>query len=83
MKNIVEVKSLNPLSVYILCKAHYKHERFEGRNGPEWGYKYSENIANRMLLDLQMSGEAFISRHDSTNGELIKFVRIYNYRKNK
>lgn len=67
-------------AVYAFLKAHYKHERFEGRNGPIWGEDYAERITRSVIADFTRYGYrgALISRHESANGEAIRFDASLN-----
>jgi len=58
--------------VYEFLKRHYKHERFEGRNGA-WCRDYSSVVARSAVDDLEKYGESLISMNESTSGVAIRF----------
>lgn len=59
--------------LYNFLKKHYRHERFEGRNGKTWGESYSINIANHSYRDLADYGYSLISSHESATGKAVIF----------
>lgn len=61
---------------YAFLKENYRHSRFEGRNGKEWGNDYSHRLARRSYDDLINTGHGLISRHESQGNQIIK----YDYR---
>lgn len=63
-------------SFYAFLKANYRHSRFEGRNGKEWGDDYSHRLAKRDYEALVSNGFGFISRHESQGNQIVK----YDYR---
>lgn len=72
----MEKHTLTLGQVHEFLNAHYKHDRFEGRNGKTWGEEYSMNIARDRMKDISKGLYTCISAHDSKTGEAVWF----NYR---
>lgn len=70
--------------VYQFIKENYKHERFEDRDTPTWNYagRYPDIIVKRYMADLEKTGIAYISKHESIRGEFqvfnseLQFVKL-------
>jgi hypothetical protein len=62
-----------PEALREFLRARYRHDRFEGRDGPVWGANYSGLIIDGYMEILQATGSAWIGRHESNNGSAIKF----------
>ena len=60
--------------LYLFIKKYYKHERFEGRNGPIWGSDYSQTVYEGYRKDLERFGFAWISKFESVTGNAIRFT---------
>lgn len=58
---------------YAFLKKHYRHERFEGRNGKVWGEDYSHVVARSSYEMLKATGSGVISRHESNSGEPVSY----------
>lgn len=58
---------------YGFLKKHYRHDRFEGRNGNVWGQDYSHIVAKSSYKTLEAMGSGVISRHESNTGEPIHY----------
>ena len=67
-----------PESLREFLRARYRHDRFEGRDGPLWGANYSGIVVDGYLEMLKSAGSAWISRHESNNGFAIKFDASLN-----
>jgi hypothetical protein len=61
--------------LYAFLKAHYKHERFEGRNADPYHPDYSHIVTRGRMRDLEKQGYDLISRHESRTGERVIFDR--------
>jgi hypothetical protein len=57
--------------LYSFLKAHYKSERFEGRNDRDYP-DYSHGLTRGRMRDLE-KGYDVISRHESVTGMMIVF----------
>lgn len=62
---------VNELEHYEFLKAHYKHDRFEGRNNNSWGKDYSACIARSSYQAIESHGYTCISKHESKTGDAI------------
>jgi hypothetical protein len=60
---------------YQFLKQHYKHDRFEGRNGNGWGKDYSSNVARGSYQALENYGYTCISQHESKTGDAVWYDR--------
>lgn len=61
--------------LHAFLKRHYRHERFEGRDTPEWGNGYSMAVTQGHLDDLENTGSGYVSRHESVTGRAVIFSR--------
>lgn len=61
-------------AVYAFLKAHYRTDRFEGRNGA-WCPNYSEIIAQSTMDDLEQNGHSLIGHYEAACGRVIEFDR--------
>lgn len=66
-------------AVYEFIKKHYKHDRFEGRNGPVWSENYSHCVVRSHVESLEKYGYCYISQFESKTGDAIKFDAELNY----
>ena len=60
-------------TLYDFLRIHYKASRFQGRDGKEWGENYSRNICASYQDQLDHTGYACISRHESATNMPLKF----------
>lgn len=60
-------------TVYAFIRERYKHDRFEGRNGPVNGENYSRGIVDSYLETLRSTGYSCVSHYESKTGEAIYF----------
>lgn len=59
-------------TLYAFLKAHYKAERFEGRNDRDYP-DYSHLVARGSMEYLAIRGYDAISQHESVTGQLFIF----------
>ena len=52
----------------------YRHDHFEGRDGPIWGEDYSARVVKSTIAEVERSGIGLISRHDAVAGIGIFFA---------
>lgn len=70
---VVANSILTPEALREFLRVRYRHDRFEGRDGPVWGINYSGVIVDSYLKTLQSAGSAWIGQYESNNGFAIKF----------
>lgn len=59
-------------TVYAFHREHYKHGRFEGRNG-EWCPDYSQRVVRSALKMIAELGVGCIGQYESVTGKAIWF----------
>lgn len=74
MMTETELPTFNAL--YDFLREHYKTERFEGRNGPDYGQQYSRSLTSSAMVQIERLGNGFISRQDSASGRAIKYNHL-------
>lgn len=57
---------------YEILKRLYKHSKFEGRNGEEWGDNYSKLIAVNHYEQMKNNGNDLISQFETNSGLITK-----------
>jgi len=58
----------------VFLKAHYKHDRFEGRDNETWGRNYSQLIVDSALATLRDHGFGYISVHEDAAGKGFRYT---------
>lgn len=56
-------------------REYYLHSRFEGRDGPAWGYDYSDIVTRGTLEHLSMHAITCVSAYDCNRGRTTWFDR--------
>lgn len=59
--------------IHAFLSAHYKRERFEGRNDLVWGRDYSRVVAQGHLDSLAKFGRGFVGQHESATGRPVRY----------
>ena len=59
--------------LYDFLDKNYKPDRFASRDGWFEGVKYSKQLTQAYLEDLEKKGESLISRNESVTGKAIRF----------
>ncbi len=62
-------------AVKSFLREYYLHSRFEGRDGPVWGTRYSDVVTNGRLEDLEKYAVTCISQYDCNRGRVVWFGR--------
>jgi hypothetical protein len=65
---------MNSETMRKFLSGQYKPERFEGRDGKEWG-DYSASVVESSLAYLARFGRVIISRHEHKSGKAVSFTR--------
>lgn len=59
-------------------REYYLHSRFEGRDGPAWGGRYSDVVTHTRLEDLKQHSITGVSMYDCNRGRAVWFGRSLN-----
>ncbi len=65
-------------AVKSFLREYYLHSRFEGRDGPAWGGRYSDVVTHSTLEDLTQNAITCVSMYDCNRGRTVWFGRSLN-----